>query len=300
MSSEQLLGKTAIATAAPSCTTPAAADPCADATIRTEAGLRCRSAVRTAIVDGQHLHVFMAAAAIEFLAFDAQVGKVHVLVEVRQVVLERPLRNLLRVAIGVAIVVVAIAIPLVQPSLVLTLELVVEDDAIDADAPLGQALRLALVCGVDLRVVFELARAFETRIKRLGRFVVAISVRVEEVAAPVGQGDGDVTSTVEADGVDKALVTQMSEVAAARIAAATIVIAEVACWDDPKRPDGCERAGFRSAESVRAAARIVDELTIATARQIEVPHENVPRIRVPRIAATLGPPLIVAAPRVVV
>jgi hypothetical protein len=40
----------------------------------------------------------------------------HLVVEVREVVLERPLRNLLRVAVGVPVVVVALAIPVVQPS----------------------------------------------------------------------------------------------------------------------------------------------------------------------------------------
>ena len=55
----------------------------------------------------------MVATAIDLLVLDAQVGEMNLVVEVRQVVFERPLRNLRRVAIGVAVVVVALPVALV-------------------------------------------------------------------------------------------------------------------------------------------------------------------------------------------
>jgi hypothetical protein len=106
--------------------------------------------VPASIVDGQHLHVFVPTAAVQLLVFDAQVGEMHLVVEVREVVLERPLRNLLRVAVGVPVVVVALAIPVVQPLLVLALELEIEEDPFDAGVALRQALRLAFERAVDL------------------------------------------------------------------------------------------------------------------------------------------------------
>jgi hypothetical protein len=59
-------------------------------------------------MDGQHLDVFVPTASVQLRVFDAQVGEMHVLVEVQEVVLERPLRNSC-IAVG-AVVVVALAI----------------------------------------------------------------------------------------------------------------------------------------------------------------------------------------------
>lgn len=157
-------------------------DPGAESTIRREAGAGGCSAVGAAVVDRQDLHVFMAMPALE-LVFDAQVGKVHVLVEVRQVVLQCPLLDLSSVAIRVAVVIITVAIALVEPLLVFTLELVVEDDPLDAGIPFRQAFHLALVRAVDLGVVFELALAFEARVERLLRLVRAFPVRLQQVAA---------------------------------------------------------------------------------------------------------------------
>ena len=63
----------------------------------------------------------------------------ELVIEVRQVVFERPVADFVCGAVRVAVVVVAVAIALVQPLLIVTLELVVEDDAIDTRAALQQA-----------------------------------------------------------------------------------------------------------------------------------------------------------------
>ena len=61
-------------------------------------------------MDRDDLHILVIAAAIDLLVLDAQVGEMGLLVEVLEVVFERPLRNLPRVAIGVSVVVVAEAV----------------------------------------------------------------------------------------------------------------------------------------------------------------------------------------------
>ena len=53
------------------------------------------------------------------------------LVEVRQVVFERPVFDLARVTIGMTVVVLPLSVALVEPLLVFPLELVVQDDALD-------------------------------------------------------------------------------------------------------------------------------------------------------------------------
>jgi hypothetical protein len=157
--------------------------------------------VRASIVDREHLDVLVTAPAVEFFVFDAQIGEMQLAIKLREVVLERPLRDFLRVAIGMAVVVVAIPVPLVAPPLVLALELVIEHNSIDPDVALCQALCLAFVGAIDLRVVFELPFAFEARIERLARLLAAVSMRLEQVAAAVREDDADVPPAVDANGL---------------------------------------------------------------------------------------------------
>jgi hypothetical protein len=112
-------------------------------------------------VDGQNLDILVETTAVDLLVLDAEIGKVHLLVEVRQVVLARPKGDLVRAAIWMAVVVVALSIALVQPPLVFALELVVEDHSVDPRAAQVQALSDVAVRRMDLRVVFDLARAFQ-------------------------------------------------------------------------------------------------------------------------------------------
>ena len=70
-----------------------------------------------------------------------------------------------------------------QPLLVLTLELVIQHDAIDARTALGQPLRLTHVRAKHLAVVFDFARLLQLRIERLlALFAVVVTVIVGVVA----------------------------------------------------------------------------------------------------------------------
>jgi hypothetical protein len=90
--------------------------------------------VRAAIVLGDHVDVVMIPPPVRLLVLDPDVGKMNLVVEVRQVVLEGPLPDLLVGPIRVAVVVRTVSVALVQPLLVPTLELVVENDPLDASA----------------------------------------------------------------------------------------------------------------------------------------------------------------------
>ena len=185
---------------------------------------------------------------VEFLVFDPQVGKVHLLVEVRQLVFERPPRDLRLVAIGMAVVVIALTIALVQPPLIIAFELVVEDDALDARAAGAQPLRHVEVRLVDLRVVFDLARAFEASVERLAAFAGAVAVLVEEIAAAIGQDDGDIATPVQPDGIDQSLFAQMAQIAATRIGGSPGLIPELGRRHDPKRAHRRQRACLGAAQ----------------------------------------------------
>ena len=80
---------------------------------------------------------------------------------------ESPFLDLVWVAIGVAVVVVAVAIALMEPLLVVALELVVLDHALDSRAALLQALRFTFEGPIDLHVVLMLPLAFDARVEGL-------------------------------------------------------------------------------------------------------------------------------------
>src|SRR5207253_2063738 len=206
----------AAASAAPAATA-SPAESNAEPVIGGETGSRGGRAVRPTIVHRENLDIFMAATAVELLVLNAQVGEMHMVVEVRQVVLERPLFDLARVAVWMAVVVVVVSIALVQPLLVLALHLVVEDDPVDLDVADFQTLGDAQIGLVDLHVVFELALAFEASVELLTGIAVAVTMMIEQVPSAIGQHHGDVAATVNAHGVDETLLAEMAEIATARI-----------------------------------------------------------------------------------
>jgi hypothetical protein len=123
--------------------------------------------MRASIVRRHHLDVERVIAAVD-VVLDPDVWELHVpLVIARQVVLDGPRSNLLDLAIGASIAVVAIAIPLLEELLILGLELVLQDDAMDVGALVAQALGLLEISPVDLRVVFQLTWFLDAVMERL-------------------------------------------------------------------------------------------------------------------------------------
>ena len=234
------------------------------------------------------LDVLLARPPVLVLPLDADIGKVNLLVEVRQVVLDRPEGDLFGIAVRAPVAVVAVSIALLQEALVLALELVVEDGASDTAAALGNALRGALVGSIDLDVVRELARLPDARVERLASMLAGVApVLVEEVTPLLRQRDHMVAPATQAGRFDQAGFPEMPQVAAARVQWLAVVIAEIARGDNPERADGRERATLRPAELVRAVAQR-DLLALALSRQVQVAHEHVAGIDAP--IAFLGRP----------
>ena len=79
----------------------------------------------------------------------------------------RPPLDLAAIAVGMAVVVITVAIALMESRLVLTLQLVVEYDAIDPRAAPFQALCFTFERPIDLDVVFEFSLPFNARVEAL-------------------------------------------------------------------------------------------------------------------------------------
>ena len=202
-------------------------------------------------------------------------------VVVRQLVLPRPPRDLLRLAIRPAVAVLLATIALVQEPLIVALQLVVENDAPNPTALAAEALLCALVGAIDLGVVRQLARLPEAGVEGLAGFVAAlgtfVAIGFEEVPAALGQDDGSVVRA-ERTAANQPLVLQMPN-ATARIAGLVAQVVEVALGHNPKRADGPEHAALGAVDLVDAVA-LSDRPTLASAREVEIPGEHVARVTV--------------------
>jgi hypothetical protein len=156
--------------------------------------------VGAAIVGGHDLEILVPRAAVSVLVLDARIRKPDVSIVVRQFVFPGPSGNLFGFAIRPAIAVLLAAIVLVEESLILALQLVVENDAPNPTALAAETLLCALVGAIDLRIVRKLARLSEARVIGLARlpgaFLLA-PIRFEQVSPTIAQHDRTI---IRADG----------------------------------------------------------------------------------------------------
>jgi hypothetical protein len=165
----------------------------------------------------RHLDVVVVPPAVGLLILDTQIGEVDLIIEVGQVVLERPVANLLFAPIGMSVVIGTVAITFVEPGLVLTLELVVEEDALNPRPALSQTLRCAFVGAIDLKVVFQLPRPFEAIPERLAVTLVAVTMLFQQAPPLLRQRDRMLARSRDTNDPNKPLFAQMPQIAGARI-----------------------------------------------------------------------------------
>jgi hypothetical protein len=99
----------------------------------------------------------------------------HLLVVIRQVVLARPQRDFFRLAIWSAGAVFATAIVFLKEPLVVPLEFVVQDDAVNSRALFAEAVLGALIGAINVRIVRELTRLSLACVEGLAGLVGAVS-----------------------------------------------------------------------------------------------------------------------------
>src|SRR5215831_4780738 len=107
-------------------------------------------------MSGDDLDVLMPRAAVPVLVLDARIWKTHVPIVVRQLVLPCPAGDLFGLPIRPAVAVLLPSITLVEEPLIVTFELVVENDSANLSTITPEALVGALICLIDLGVVRQL------------------------------------------------------------------------------------------------------------------------------------------------
>ena len=206
------------------------------------------------------------------LVLNADVREVDLVIEVRQVVFVRPFANLIGRSIRMAVVVVMVLVPLVEPALVLALQLVVEDDALDVRTAVQETVLGLFVRAIHLKVVFEFPFAPQARVERLLVIVTVIAVALKEAAPVLRQAHRMVAVSGHARGLDQPLFAQVSQIAGPWISRAPIVVPEITTGDHSERTNGRERPGFGAAQGVFAIA-VVHELALWSARQVNMSAE---------------------------
>jgi hypothetical protein len=124
-------------------------------------------------VRGHDLDVLDVVSAVWPLVFDADVGKLDVIIDHRKLVLLRPPQNLCRVALGSPRTVPPAAVRCLEERLIFALQLVVQNDSVDAIATFDQALGGDKVRTVQPDVMRELTGFRDAGVERLGSFAGA-------------------------------------------------------------------------------------------------------------------------------
>ena len=141
----------------------------------------------------------MPRAAVAVFVLDTGIREPDVPIVVRQLVFPRPACNLFGLTVRPAVAVLLALVVLVKESLIVALQLVVEDDAPNPTALAAETLLGALVGAIDVGVMRELARLSDTGVEGLSGLVrtvgAFVSVGFEEVSPALGQNDRAIIGT---------------------------------------------------------------------------------------------------------
>jgi hypothetical protein len=114
-----------------------------------------------------HLHVERMFTAVD-VVLDAHVGELDMaLLVTGEVVLSRPIDDLVQAAVWAAVAVVAVAIAVLEELLVFALEIVFKDDPVDVGSVVAQPLGFVRVSTIELGVVLQFSRLLNAMVKRL-------------------------------------------------------------------------------------------------------------------------------------
>jgi len=172
---------------------------------------------------GDDLQVCNLPATIPVLVLDADIRELDVFVLVWQPVRQRPFPNLIGRPIGPTVAVPFLAIALLEETLIVAFQLVVEDDPPDVTTALSDRLRRSLVRLVKVRVVGDLGPPGEARVEALAIVERAVLGSIEQVATALREShkSGPGTSSAKRTGFDEARTPQVLNLS---IAASTCAI----------------------------------------------------------------------------
>jgi hypothetical protein len=196
------------------------------------------------------------------------------LIVARKVVVDGPLLDLFDLAIGATVAVLPVTIPLLEKPLLIRLQFVVQDHAMDVRALPAQALRLVQIGAIDLSIVFQFTWSLDTGVECLPvRGVAVMARRFQKVATLLGQRD-DGGVAVESNRVDQPGFPEVPQLAIAGVEGIVEFVAQVIRWHDAEGADRGQRARFGATQRVVMVAN-VDVFSVRAAREVDVLQEHV-------------------------
>jgi hypothetical protein len=163
------------------------------------------------VVHREQLDVLVVLAAVD-LVLDAVIREMHLAIEVRQVLLARPVADLVVGAVGSSVAVRSVAVVILQELLVLAFEILLEDDAADLEIRMlvSEADFLLAERRVETRIVGDLAGATDASMERLlGPAVALQSVGVEQITSLFGEGQAAFLPA-KIHGLDKVFIAEVA------------------------------------------------------------------------------------------
>jgi hypothetical protein len=252
--------------------------------------------VGAAVVNGRYLHVLLSGASVDILVLDSYVRKVNLSVEIRQVMIDRPHRNLVGVPVGTAVTVRTAAILRLQEALVLALELVVEYHATQPIAAANQPIGSLVVGAIHLDVVFQLSRFPNARVELLLRSGLdRAALAFQEVASIFSERHDAIPVTGAPHSLDQSALTEMAQVGRSRIINATGAGFQVSRRDDSEGTNRRQDAALVTIDVVVASSN-TEWFPTRTNGEIDVADGDVQGItpRPVRCAHAVGRPATAA------
>jgi hypothetical protein len=206
-----------------------------------------------------NLEVLESPATVRQLVFNANVWEVHVAVDEREIVLSGPLRDLALSVVSFTCLLIASAVPVQvsQETLVITLELIIQDDSTNVSSTITESLARVEICSVQLRIVRELSRLHDACVEGLCRLVsVAFSMRLENVTSTIRQRHQGCFAIFDdvRDRPHEAKLAQVPKVAIARVGGSAVMVSQVVRRHDSECACGREDANLRLAQVVHLAS----------------------------------------------
>jgi hypothetical protein len=217
----------------------------------------------------ENLNVFDLPFTVGTLVLDPDVGQMDVPIDDRQVMTSRPLCDL--EGICVAFSPATFAIEITKKSLVVPLELVVQNHPPHDCASTPQAVGSVQVGAVELRVMGQLARLHDACVELLTRLLrIATTVSLEEMVPTVGERDeGGLLATHDVGNrVDQPGFPQLPEIAVSRIQRPLAMIEQVLRGHDPKRTGSRQDTHLRRTQ-IEGLIPVSNGASGRTAREIE-------------------------------
>lgn len=237
-----------------------------------------------------YLDVLTPDVSVRIFVLDANVRKMNLVVEVRQVVFARPGRDLGLAPVRSAVAVASAAIAFLQKALIVAFQLAVQLHPLDAPTLIAQAFGSFEVGPIELRIVAALAGTIGTRIELLTVVSLVGAVSFEKRTSAVCEGNRPVL-VIHRNSLDEPLPFEVAEVAIADLKSRITRVAEVALQDHSKCPYRRQRASVGAVQAIVVIA-VTNQLALGSAGEFKITREDIARIGGAAIVIAVAPGLV--------